>query len=173
VKYAATVDGRSFEIEVDHDGLVRVDGQPLYVRLQQLDGLPLFSLALENAEHHLLYVDGGPGSYRIEIQGNTYPVEVRLVRSLLEPPVGPCDAKNAGEACVRAPLAGRLLDLPIPEGESVEPGQVVALLESMKMQIELRAPRAGTVNATYGPVGRDVSQGESLVLIRCAPGQSP
>ena len=168
MKYAATVEGRSFEIEVDHDGLVRVNGQPFYVRLQQLDGLPVFSLALEDAGRHVLYVDGGPGTYQVEIQGNSYPVEVRRVRPQLETPGDPCSADNAGQTLIRAPLAGRLLQLPAAEGERVEAGQVVAQVESMKMQMELRAPRSGVVDATYGPAGRDVSQGEPLVLLTCA-----
>lgn len=168
MKYTATVDGRPFEIEVDHDGLVRVNGQPFYVRLQQLDGLPVFSLALEDAGRHVLYVDGGPGTYQVEIQGNSYPVEVRRVCPQLEAPRDPCSTENAGKTLIRAPLAGRLLDLPTQEGWHVEAGQVVALVESMKMQMELRAPRSGIVDATYGPAGRDVSQGDPLVQLNCA-----
>jgi biotin carboxyl carrier protein len=162
------VDGQSFEIEVDNDGLVRVNGQPFYVRLQQLDGLPVFSLALEDAGRHVVYIDGGPGTYQVEIQGSSYPVEVRRVRPQVEAPGVPWSTGNASQTLVRAPLAGRLIELPTAEGERVEAGQVVALVESMKMQMELRAPRSGIVDATYGPAGRDVSQGDPLVLLGCA-----
>jgi len=167
VRFAAAVDGQSFEIEVDHDGLVRVNGQPTYVTLQQLDGLPVFSLALEGAGKHMLYVEGGPGAYRIEIEGSTFPVEVRLARPAMETPSEPCRRESKGQAEVRAPLAGRLLELPAEEGERVEAGQVVARIESMKMRMELRAPQAGVVKAIYGPLGRDVGRGEPVVLILC------
>ncbi len=65
-----------------------------------------------------------------------------------------------------APLAGRLIDLAVATGDRVEAGQIVAVVESMKMKMELKASQAGVVEAIHGSPQRDVSQGEKLITIR-------
>lgn len=171
MKYRVTVAGRSFEIEVEHDRLVRVNGRPLYVDLEQVGGLPVYSLALDDGGY-VIFVEEGrqepPATthYRVEVKGQVYPVEVRSQRRPLTP--RPADRPVGPDAClaIRAPLAGVLTSLPVPAGERVEAGQVVAVVESMKMQMELKAPHPAVVDQLHGPPGRDVSQGEELVILR-------
>jgi biotin carboxyl carrier protein len=165
MKYQATIAGRSFEIEIDHDHLVRVDGHPLYVDLEQVGGLPVYSLTLDDAGY-VLFVEAGQGQYQVEVQGQVYPIEVERRRPQLRSWQIQCS--ESGEECrvIGAPLAGRLLSLHVAVGEPVEAGQVVAVLESMKMRMEIKAPRAGVVEAVYGPPERDVSQGEELIVLR-------
>jgi oxaloacetate decarboxylase alpha subunit len=167
VKYKVTIGDRSYEIEVDHDRLVRVDGRPLYVDLEQVGGLPVYSLTLDDTGY-VLFVEEGQGNYQVEVQGRVFPVEVRLQRPPLARRHTPC-ARECGEClAVTAPLAGRLVSLPAAVGARVETGEVVAVVESMKMQMELKAPENGVVEAVYGPPGRNVSQGESLVSLQIA-----
>jgi biotin carboxyl carrier protein len=165
MKYQATIAGRSFEIEIEHDRLVRVDGQPLYVDLEQVGGLPVYSLTLDDAGY-VLFVEEGEGQYQVEVQGQVYPIEVELRRPQLG--LWQIECQDGSEECrvIGAPLAGRLLSLQVAIGERVEAGQVVAVVESMKMQMELKAPQAGVVEAVYGPPERDVSQGEELIVLR-------
>jgi biotin carboxyl carrier protein len=164
MKFQVEVGGRSFEIEVDHDQLVWVDGQPLYVDLEQVGGLPVYSLATDG-EGYVLFVEEGQGEYHVEVQGQVYTVQVeerrpRLTRRAATPACG-------DEECtpVVAPLAGRLLELPVSAGDKVSTGQVVAVVESMKMQMAIKAPRAGLVRQVHAPPERDVDQGEELVLL--------
>ena len=68
---------------------------------------------------------------------------------------------SSGSGEVRAPMAGRVLEVRSREGEQVEEGQVVFVIESMKMQLEVRSPARGKVskiNVSVGEVlsGRDV-----------------
>jgi biotin carboxyl carrier protein len=53
----------------------------------------------------------------------------------------------------------------VTEDQHVQEGEVVAMLESMKMQLELRAPRAGIVRDLSAVAGREVAQGEVLAVI--------
>jgi len=53
----------------------------------------------------------------------------------------------------------------VTEGQRVGEGEVVAVLESMKMHLELRAPRSGVVRAVHGAAGDGVTQGEVLAVI--------
>jgi len=152
MKYQVTVGGRSFEIEVDHDRLVRVNGHSLYVELEQFSGLPLYTLAL---------VD----EYRVEVEGEVYPVEVHRQRPQLAARQVECE-DDTDCLVIRAPLAGNLLSLQVAEGQEVEARQPLAIVESMKMQMELKALEAGIVQEVHGPPGRMVLQGEELITLR-------
>lgn len=168
MKFDVTVSGQPLEIEVDHERLVWVNGQPFYVELEQVGGLPVYSLALdENA--HVLFVEKGRGEYRVEVQGQDHSVEVKLHRKRPPRQQVECSEGEAGCFAVRVPLAGELLSLPVEVGTHVKQGQVVAVVESMKMQMELRSPLDGFVEAVHGPPGRDVGQGEELVIFRSEP----
>jgi len=164
VKYRVMAGGRPFEIEIDHERLAWVDGQPLYLELEQVGGLPVYSLSLDEAGY-MLFVEEGQEEYRVEVQGRLYPVQVEEVRPCLVPRDGDRAGGRAERSTVRAPLAGHFVALPVSQGQQVTEGQVVAVVESMKMQMELKAPQAGVVAEVYGPAGRDVAQGEALVTI--------
>ena len=109
MRYQVTVQGRSFEIEVDHGRLVRVDGHSLNVELEQVAGLPLYTLGLDG-EGHVVFVEEGQDEYRVQVQGAVYAVEVQRKRPQLAPRQTECD--GAGEClAIRAPLAGNLVSL--------------------------------------------------------------
>lgn len=164
MKYRVTVGGRDFEIEVDHDRLVRVNGQSLYVELEQFSGLPLYTLALDD-EGFIVFVEEGLDDYRVEVKGEVYPVQVQRQRPQLAARQVEC---NGETDClvIRAPLAGNLLSLQATVGQEVEARQPLAVVESMKMQMELKAPDAGIVVEVHGQPGRMVRQGEELITLR-------
>jgi biotin carboxyl carrier protein len=164
VKYSVTVGEQCFEVDVDHEGLVRVDGRALYVDMEQVGGLPVYSLALDGAGY-VLFVEPVQGGYQVEVRGQVYPVEVRVRRPQLGQRQTRASECQGRQVMVEAPLAGRLLSLAVAEGERVAAGQVVAVVESMKMQMALRAPVDGAVRALQGPAQRDVCQGETLVSL--------
>ncbi len=165
MKYRVVAAGQSFDIEVDPNHLVRVNGQPAYVELEQVGGLPVYTLALDDAAH-VLFVEEGLDEYRVEVRGRTYPVMVQLERKVVRPVQAEC--ADGAEGCreVAAPLAGKLVALEVEVGEWVEEQQVVAVIESMKMKMELRAPWRGIVEEVRGPPGKAVSQGDALVVLR-------
>ena len=164
MRYRVTVQGRSFEIEVDHDRLVRVNGRCLNVELEQVGGLPLYTLALDD-EGQVVFIEEGQDEFRVEVQGEVYPVEVQHRRPKLAARQGEC---AAGGNCltIRAPLAGNLVSLLAAVGQRVEAREPVAIVESMKMQMEIKAPAAGVVESVHGPPGRRVGQGEDLVVLK-------
>mgnify|MGYP005992046549 CR=1 FL=1 len=73
------------------------------------------------------------------------------------------DAGNAGHA--GAPMPGAVVDVRVAAGDVVEEGQVVVVLNAMKMETSVRAPKSGTVKAVHTSVGDTVSQGDLLVEI--------
>jgi acetyl-CoA carboxylase biotin carboxyl carrier protein len=74
---------------------------------------------------------------------------------------------------IKSPIVGTYYDAPSPEagpfvkvGDSVEPGQVLCIIESMKLMNEIEADVAGTIVAKHVENGRPVEYGESLFTIR-------
>lgn len=167
MKYRVVAGGRSFLIEIEHERLVRVDGQPIYLELERVGGLPVYSLALDD-DGYMLFVEEGREAYQVEVQGQVYPVRVERETPRLAPRISDDDGNGMAKTALRAPLAGCLTALPVLEGDWVAAGQVVAVVESMKMQMELKCPGEGLVVEVHGPQGRDVTQGESLVTISLA-----
>jgi urea carboxylase len=66
---------------------------------------------------------------------------------------------------VESPTAGSLWKLLVAEGDSVEEGQVVAILESMKMEIEISAPESGKVLAIAREEGQQINAGQALMIL--------
>jgi acetyl-CoA carboxylase biotin carboxyl carrier protein len=165
VKYLVTVAGQSFEIEVDHERLVRINGHPLYLDLEQVGGLPVYSLALDDTGY-VVFVEGTQGDYQVEVQGQAYSVSVKRQLPRLAAPRVEC-LSDAGDClAVTTPLAGNLISLLAAVGDQVEAGQAVAVVESMKMQIQLKASQSGMVEVVHGPAGRNVDEGEELLRLR-------
>jgi biotin carboxyl carrier protein len=165
MRYRVSVEGRSFEIDIDHNHLVWVDGQPLYVDLEQVGGLPVYSLVAED-QGYVVFVEKGEEQYLVEVQGQVLPVHVKTRRPHLAPRRVTCADTEEKCLAISAPLPGTLVSLPVAVGQAVSAGQTVAVVESMKMQMELRAPQPGQVTRAEGPAGRNVDQGEELVVLQ-------
>jgi methylmalonyl-CoA carboxyltransferase 1.3S subunit len=88
------------------------------------------------------------------------------------PPVATNGGGSAGGAAaaadgkgVRAPLSGSVARILVEEGQSIEVGDVLVVLEAMKMETEITAPEAGTVRAIHVGVNDAVSGGQVLVEV--------
>jgi biotin carboxyl carrier protein len=76
------------------------------------------------------------------------------------------DASHGGPLDVRAIIPGRVVGVSVAEGEAVEAGQQLLVIEAMKMQNELRSPRAGTVERVVVGAGQTVDLGALLLVLR-------
>lgn len=80
------------------------------------------------------------------------------------PTAAPAAASTgAGGDGIRAPLAGTVARVLVEEGQEIEAGAVVVILEAMKMETEITAPQAGTVAAVLVGPGTAVQGGQVLV----------
>ena len=80
-------------------------------------------------------------------------------------PRAPQDDAQAGSGRVLAPMPGRVLEVLVREGDSVARGQVLLMLEAMKVQMRITAPAEGKVTALRCQVGDLVQDGTELVLV--------
>ena len=127
--------------------------------------------------------------YKVTLNGRTYEVEVEAGKAMLldeyeaivpSAPAAPAAAApaaaapaaaaptaavtGAGEA-VNAPMPGTILKVNVTQGQKVAEGAVLCVLEAMKMENEILAPKAGTVTQVLAAKGATVDTGAPLVVI--------
>ena len=71
-------------------------------------------------------------------------------------------AASAGATAVNAPLPGNILKVKATQGSAVKKGDLICVLEAMKMENEILAPADGTVTAVYAKEGTSVNTGDVL-----------
>ena len=129
--------------------------------------------------------------YKITLKGRTYEVEVEQGKAMLlseyeaivptaapaaapvseaAPAAAPAAAAapvavtGAGEA-VNAPMPGTILKVNVQNGQAVKEGDVLCILEAMKMENEIMAPKSGTITQVVVSKGSKVDTGAPLVVI--------
>ena len=117
---------------------------------------------------------GKPEVYTVEVNGKSFVVQVNEGGDIegLKPvgaaggaaPAAAPVAAGGGEPQA-APLAGNIFKVLVQPGQVVEEGQLVIILEAMKMETEIRAFKAGTIGAVNVKVGDAVAVGDSLLTI--------
>ncbi len=112
---------------------------------------------------------GKPEVYTVEVSGKAYVVQVNEggdIQGLKAVGSATSAAAPAGAGEPQnAPLAGNIFKVLVQPGHAVEEGQLVIILEAMKMETEIRAFKAGTIGAVNVKVGDAVSVGDSLLTI--------
>jgi pyruvate carboxylase subunit B len=95
------------------------------------------------------------------INGTSYPFAVTAGDAASAPAAG---GAAAGEA-IKSEMPGKVLKVFVTPGESVTEGQALVLLEALKMEIEVSAPKAGTVTDVQASAGQTVNPGDVLVTL--------
>jgi pyruvate carboxylase subunit B len=110
----------------------------------------------------------GGGLLTIQSGAEEFTAEVFDARTRRRPDVsgrgqGLPDVGGPQQVCV--PMPGRVIRIQVREGDRVEVGQVLFVVEAMKMLNEIRSPKGGVVEHLLVAVGRAVNAGEPLALI--------
>ncbi len=105
-----------------------------------------------------------------QTQAAQAPVPVPVSQPAVQPASAPQISQSASasqnvEGAVSAPMPGKILDIKVSVGEQVKKGQVLMILEAMKMENEIVAPKDGTVKEIKVNVGDTVNRGDPLIVI--------
>ncbi len=108
---------------------------------------------------------GGPEAYTVKVNGHAYEVEVSAAGAItsLTPAEG-AKTKGDGEV-VPAPMSGNISKIKVKPGQKIQQGDIVIILEAMKMETEVRAPHGGTVLNVVVKEGDSVSLKDPLLYI--------
>jgi len=110
---------------------------------------------------------GQAGVYTVKVNGQSYLVEVAAGGdvSAISPVAASAAAPAAAAHPLAAPLAGNIFHVNVIVGDQVEAGDVIVVLEAMKMETEVRAQRSGTVAEVMVKVGDKVAVGDPLISV--------
>jgi biotin carboxyl carrier protein len=109
-----------------------------------------------------LWLEGTPPALGVIANGERFFATVESERMRIQAAAKP---SAAGEGTVRSPMPGRVVRVLVKEGDDVELGQAVAVVEAMKMENELIAERAGKVKRVIVSAGATVEGGAALIEI--------
>ena len=139
MKYVATINGKKYEVEVE--------------KLEAYKSLDRNGVAAPAAP--VL-----PASAPVQRPAAPAPAPVAAA-----PAPAPAPAAPAGATTVEAPMPGKILNIKVSEGQAVKFGEVVVIMEAMKMETEIVAPADGTVSKILVKAGDSVDTGAALVAL--------
>ncbi len=162
MKYVTIIEDQRYEIEIDHDGSVLIDGAERDVDFLNLGG-SLFSVITENKSLEAV-IDDDAGKIAVMMGGRLFEAQVLDERALLLLQRRGGQRPSSGE--LHAPMPGLVVQVAVESGQTVEKGETLVILESMKMQNELKSPVAGIVGAIQAQAGQAVDKNALLVEIK-------
>lgn len=161
MKYLTIINNEQFEIEIGRDGQLTVNGQ-----LHEVDFLAIgpsrYSIIKDYKSLEVVIEDTDDG-FDILLSGRRYAGQVLDERALSMANRKGGLQMDTGD--VNSPMPGLIVMIPVAVGDTVTQGQTVVILESMKMQNELKAPRAGVVEQIHIVPGQTVEKGTLLLYI--------
>ena len=147
MKYVATINGKKYEVEVE--------------KLEAYKSLDRNGVAAPAAP--VL-----PASAPVQRPAAPAPAPVAAAPAPAPAPAAapaPKAAAPAGATTVEAPMPGKILNIKVSEGQAVKFGEVVVIIEAMKMETEIVAPADGTVSKILVKAGDSVDTGAALVAL--------
>lgn len=164
MRYIATVGQQEYLVEILDEHHVSVNSVVSEVDFQQVGDQPVYSLLVDGRSINA-YVQQDEQTWQVLFQAQLYPVLVEDEREKrLRAAMGSATSEH-DEFHLKAPMPGLVVSVPVEAGQAVQKGDVLVILESMKMQNELRSPRAGTVARLRVNPGDRVEQKETLLSV--------
>lgn len=163
--YVVRIGNQEYHIEILDDRHVRINGEIIEVDLAALTDSPLLSLIVNGKSYEVLASPQGD-EWEIHLKGRTYLAQVEDKTAYTLRKANPTNSTERSEYVLQAPMPGLIVAIPVNKDQTVEANDVLIVLESMKMQNELRAPHASQVVEIYVKPGERVLQKQNLLRLR-------
>jgi len=182
LKREITIDGKPFQVEISECPIgsrfsIKVNKKMLEIMLEQEPNYAKgFSIKVNEKSYNVelpgidintpfsIRVNNIP--FKIELKSAITPAKITLaapsqVSAMIQKPT-----KVQGEGAITAPMAGKIISIRVKKGDLVKIGNVLCVLEAMKMENEITATRNGVVEEVSVQEGKAVNEGNVLMLIK-------
>ncbi len=166
MSYVANVDKVEYKIDVEEVDVnkfnVRIDDKS-YVVDTQLTETSVYSLIV-NGKSYEVDVDYQDGVYNVLNEGDLFKIEImdELKKKMLERRGG---GAAEGKQVIKSEMPGAIIDVKVKVGDEVKEGDVLLILEAMKMQNEIKAPKDGEVKEVLVKAGENIEADVKMVVI--------
>ena len=164
MKYSTVIDGETFIIEINSDDGVIIDGQLYDIDFVRIGDSNLYSLLINNESFEAL-VEEHDGVWQVQMRGDLYAVSVADERAQRMAQRAGSMTPQTGDVIIKAPMPGLVVAIVVEVGQEVAEGDTIVILESMKMENELKTPRDGVVDRIDVEVSQSIEQQQILVII--------
>ncbi len=164
MKYVTSIDGHEYVVDILDEHHVSVDGLTYTVDFMPVGDQPVYSLVV-NGESVEAHVYPNEDVWQVLFRGTLFTACVedereKRLRAALAGRVAEHEDFH-----LKAPMPGMVVSIPVAEGMLVKRGDVLVILESMKMQNELRSPRDGKVSRLRVKAGDRVEQKDTMLSV--------
>ena len=131
----------------------------------------VYKVTIGDIEDNIAHVEVNGTPYNVEMEKAPKVVVKAVARPVTTAPAAPTApvvkpaAASSGKSGVKSPLPGVILDIKVNVGDTVKKGQVVIILEAMKMENNINADKDGKITAINVSKGESVLEGTDLVII--------
>lgn len=164
--FIAKLGDQTFTVEIEETGKsvyrISVDGNEFLVDGKKT-GRTNYSLIVDNRSFEI-EVDNSEDEYRVLVDGRSYRIQLVDERRLR---VGGAQAglDVQGRQNITVPMPGKVVAVLVAEGDAVEKGQGLVIVEAMKMENEVRSPITGAVKEIKVKPGDTVEGGAALLVV--------
>ena len=159
--YTVQIGKKTYKVAINGDRCT-VDGEAVDAKMVQLNQNGLQLLHRGRQAHEVFLSSQEADTYQMILLGGRR--IITRITNRIGKRAQACDDETAG-GCLSAPMHGLVVDVPVHEGDQVTKGQTLVVLESMKMQMQLRCPRDGKVSKVTVGAGSQVEKGAVLVQL--------
>ena len=131
----------------------------------------VYKVAIGDIEDNIAHVEVNGTPYKVEMEKAPKAVVKPVVRPVATTPAAPTTtvvkpaAPSSGKSGVKSPLPGVILDIKVNVGDAVKKGQTIIILEAMKMENEIMAPKACKVTSVNVQKRATVESGTLLCVV--------
>jgi len=157
--YTVSFGSRQYQVNIEGSHAT-VNGEPVKATFQTLNqyGLHLLQRGYQAMEFHLCLQD--EETLQVLVSGR------RLVAHIANPfRRKPARCQDAPSGTLTAPMPGQVVQVLVEEGQAVKEGQPLLVIESMKMQMQMRSPLTGRVACLPVAAGQQVDKGQVLAQV--------
>lgn len=150
---------------VDDGYKISFENRKFYITSKWILGSKIFD-CIVNGQNYSLQLESMPGSYKIAFKGRTVLAQFFMPRAaeMIKYMKPRQSSEERGELV--ANISGRVVEIKVEKGEQVFKGQAIAILEAMKMENILNAPKDGVVEDVFFKMGDNVSAGEIILKLQ-------